>query len=155
MATRSAVHGKDEKPIFEAFLVAHPPFAANVKEVHQPDDQFPDIVATMTDGTEVDFELGEWLDGAQMGEAKRYERLQKAILDAIAPPGPNLSPHFRAVMLSPREDATRFDPADWAAFRSDQRAPPVGLFIENDYSQTHALQKPRSRLLRSLIMAVN
>ncbi len=119
MATRPAAHGKDEKAIFEAFLVAHVPFAAKVKEVHQPDDQFPDIVATMTDGTEVDFELGEWLDGAQVGEAKRYERLQKTMLDAIAPPGPNPSPHFRAVMLTAREDATRFDPADRAAFRSE------------------------------------
>jgi hypothetical protein len=83
------------------------------------DDQFPDIVVTMTDGTEVDFELGEWLDWVQMGAAKRYERLEKAMLDAIAPPGPNPSPHFRAVMLTPREDATRFDPADRAAFRSE------------------------------------
>jgi len=31
----------------------------------------------------VDFELGEWLDGRQMAEAKRYERLKEGMLDLI------------------------------------------------------------------------
>jgi hypothetical protein len=67
------------------------------------------------DGHQVDFELGEWLDGAQMGAAKRYDTLAEAILDAIGPQGVN-GRQFRAVMLTLREDLPRFDPPDRAVF---------------------------------------
>jgi hypothetical protein len=69
MATRSTAHAHEEKAIFGAFLAAHPALAAEIKEVRQPDAEFPDIIAVQKDGS--DFELGEWLDGAQMGAAKR------------------------------------------------------------------------------------
>lgn len=118
MATRPPSHAEEEKAIFEAFLAAHPAFAAQVKEVRQPDDAFPDVVVELTDGVEVDFELGEWLEGAQMAEAKRYERLEAAILDAIGPQGPNPSRHFQAVMLTPREDLPKFDTTDRGGFKA-------------------------------------
>ena len=88
MGTRPAAHAEEEKAIFEAFLAAHPSFAAQVKEVEQPDDEFPDITLTTTGGAVIDFELGEWLHGPQMAEAKRYDRAMEAILDAIGPQGP-------------------------------------------------------------------
>ena len=116
MATRSQAHADDEKVIFEAFLAAHPSFAKKIKEVSQPDDEFPDVIVRLTDDAELDFELGEWLDGPQMAEATRYERLAEAIRDAIGPQGSNPSRHFRAVMLSPREGVGKFDPADRDGF---------------------------------------
>ena len=119
MTTRASAHAKEEKGIFAAFLAAYPSFAAQVKDVDQPDDVFPDVVVTTTAGALIDFELGEWLDGLQMGVAKRYERHEKAMIDAIGPQGPNPSLHFRAVMLSPREDVTKFDPSDRGAFRRE------------------------------------
>jgi hypothetical protein len=115
MATRSAAHATEERAIFGAFLEVHPALAAEAKEVRQPDDEFPDIIVVKKDGHEVDFELGEWLDGAQMGAAKRYDTLAEAILDAIGPQEVN-SRQFRAVMLSLRDDLPRFDPADRAVF---------------------------------------
>jgi hypothetical protein len=119
MITRAPAHAQEEKAIFDAFLTAHPSFAAQIKDVEQPDAQFPDLVVTTTTGPTTDFELGEWLDGTQMGAAKRYERLEQAMFDAIGPQGPNPSPHFRAVMLSPCEDAAKFDPSDQASFRTE------------------------------------
>src|SRR5207245_48624 len=70
-------------------------------------------------GGEVDFEVGEWLDGRQMAEAKRYERLEAWMLDSIGPQAPNTSPHFRAVMLTPREDAPAGTAADCDGFGAD------------------------------------
>lgn len=117
MATRAPSHAQEERTIFEAFLAAYPSFAAQVESIRQPDDEFPDVIVGWKDGTEVDFEFGEWLDGAQMAEAKRHERLEAAILDSIGPQGANPSRHFRAVMLTPREDVPRFDAADKAGFK--------------------------------------
>lgn len=131
MATRSPAHAEEEKVIFDAFLAAHPSFAAEIKRFRQPDDEFPDIVAVMKNGTEVDFELGEWLDGAQMGAAKRYDALAEAVVDAIGPQEPTPR-YFCAVMLTPREEIPKFEPADrggfgaqlWALVKeTDQRWP--------------------------------
>ena len=60
MATRSLAHAKQEKTIFEAFLVAYPSFAKVVKKFDQP-DPFPDIEVELTTGGFVYLELGEWL----------------------------------------------------------------------------------------------
>ncbi len=119
MTTRAPAHAQEEKAVFGAFLTAHPSFAAQIKDVMQPDAQFPDLVVTTTTGSTIDFELGEWLDGAQMGAARRYERLERAMLDAVGPQGPNASPNFRAMMLSLREDAAKFGPSDQASFRTE------------------------------------
>ena len=85
MATRASSHADEERTIFEAFLAAYPSFAVQVAEFRQPDDEFPDVVVKLIGGGEVDFEVGEWLDGRQMAEAKRYERLEAWMLDSIGP----------------------------------------------------------------------
>jgi hypothetical protein len=97
-ATRSSAHARDEKAVFGAFLAAHPTFAATVEDFRQPDDEFQNVVAVLRDDSEIDFVLGEWLDGTRMATAKRYDGLANALLDAIRPQEPNLSRHFRAVM---------------------------------------------------------
>ena len=118
MSIRQPAHAEEEKAIFEAFLAAHPAFAATVMETSQPDAEFPDIVVTLLDATKVDFELGEWLHGAQMGKAKRREQLTESIKKAIGPQGPNPSRHFRTVMLTPREEAPAVSAADKVAVKA-------------------------------------
>ena len=58
MSTREPAHAKEETAIFDAFLVAYPSFAGQVKKVDQPDAPFPDVVVELLDGGLVDFELG-------------------------------------------------------------------------------------------------
>lgn len=118
MSTRSSSHAKEERAIFDAFLAAHPSLAAQIKQSRQPDEEFPDVVVELKDGVEVDFELGEWLHGVQMAETKRRERQEAAIRDAIGPQGPNSSRHFRAVMLTLRENPPKFEPADRQGFKA-------------------------------------
>jgi len=118
MPIRQPAHAEEEKAIFEAFLSAYPAFKATIKEVRQPDAEFPDAVATMLDGSEVDFELGEWLHGAQMGQAKRRERLVESIERAIGPQGPNPSVNFRYVTFTPREDTPPVATADKAPLKT-------------------------------------
>ena len=115
---RSTAHAKVEKAVFDAFLAAHPSFAAQVKDVDQPDDEFPDIVVK-TLREEIDFEIGEWLDGPQIAAAKRREAFDAAIFDAIGPQGENPSGHFQAVMLCPIEGVTTFERADRDGFRTE------------------------------------
>ena len=119
MATRSTAHAQQEKAVFEAFLTAHPTFAAEVTEVTQPNAEFPDITVKTFGNGEIDFEIGEWVDGAQMAAAKRRDACDAAIVHAIGPQGTNPSQHFRAIMLCPREDVTPFRPADRDGFRTE------------------------------------
>ena len=118
MPTRQTAHAEEEKAIFEAFLTAHPAFAKVLKEYRQPDAEFPDVVVTLLDSREVDFELGEWIHGGQMGQAKRRQRLTESLEQAIGPQGPNHSPHFRAVMLTPRDGAPSVTETDKAAVKA-------------------------------------
>jgi hypothetical protein len=71
MSTRAPAHAEQEEAIFDAFLFAYPSFAGEVKKADQPDAPFPDVVVELARGGLVDFELGEWLDGRQMGTALR------------------------------------------------------------------------------------
>jgi hypothetical protein len=148
MATRSAIHSREERAIFEAFLAAHPTLATKVEQIHQPDDEFPDIILELKDGTEVDFELGEWLDGAQMAEAKRHDRLEEAIRAAIGPQGANPSRHFRAVMLSPSEDLPKFDVADRGRFKAALEA--LIQETEKRWPTERSWQSPQGRMCRDL-----
>jgi len=118
MTIRSAAHKKAERGFFDAFLRAYPSFAVGVVDASQPDEEFPDIVVMLKDGTAIDFELGEWLDETQMAEAMRLERLEKAVLRVIGQQGRNTSVHFNCVMLSPRDDAPAFRTRDAGPFRS-------------------------------------
>ena len=119
MSTRAPAHAKQEKAIFDAFLIAYPSFADEVKKVEQPTASFPDVVVELATGGLVDFELGEWLDGPQTGAAKRYDAAAEAMTAALGSQSANPSPHFRAVMLCPREDVTKFEAADEARFRTE------------------------------------
>src|SRR2546427_1825050 len=118
MATRSTAHAEEEKAIFGAFVAAHPSFGAQIKNVEQPEAEFPDVIVELKNDTFIDFKLGEWLDGAQMAAAKRYDALARAMIDTLGPQGANPSRHFRAVMLTPRQDATALSGADRDAFRT-------------------------------------
>jgi hypothetical protein len=113
MATRSTAHAEQEKAICEAFLAAHPEFAAGATEVSRPDAEFPGMIVKTRENGEIDFEIGKWVDGAQMAAAKRRDACDAAIIEAIGPQGKNASKHFRAVVLRPREDVTRVRASWW------------------------------------------
>src|SRR5206468_3275918 len=119
MSTRALAHAKQEKAVFDAFLVAYPSFANEVKKVDQPDAPFPDVVVELATGRLVDFPLGASLDGPQTAAAKRYDVAAEAMTAALGSQGVNPSPHFRAVMLCPRDRLTKFEAADRAIFRTE------------------------------------
>jgi hypothetical protein len=112
MSTRAPAHAKQEKAIFDAFLVAYQSFAEEVEKIDQPNAPFPDVVVELAKGGLVDFELGEWLDGPQTGAAKRYDADAEAMIAALGSQGVNPSPHFRALMLCPRDAVSKFEAAD-------------------------------------------
>lgn len=56
-----------ERQVFDAFLAACPPFAAQVAKIEQPEDDPPDIVTSMADESTVDWELGAWLTRSRWG----------------------------------------------------------------------------------------
>jgi hypothetical protein len=119
MTKRDPIHAERERVAFEAFLEAHPTFAAMVDRRDQPDTCFPDVLVTLKDGRAIDFELGEWLHGEQMAQAKRCERLVEGIESAIGNQGENCSSHYRTVMLILQRDAPRFDSADVTRFHRE------------------------------------
>ncbi len=148
MTVRQNAHAEEERAVFNAFLAAYPSFASSIKEVRQPDDQFPDVTVILMDGGEIDFELGEWLHGVQMAAAKRREQLVASIEEAIGPHGPNPSRHFRAVMLTPLDSA----PALTAAHKNDFKAA-LGALIEDTEQRWPGdglWQSPQGRVCRDL-----
>jgi hypothetical protein len=118
MPIRDAKQAAEEQVIFDAFLSAHPSFAATVTGIKQPDAEFPDVIVTQEDG-QIEFELAQWLHTAQTIDAKRRERLAKAIEDAIGEQGRNSSRHFGLVLLFPKSDHLRFKQADVRPFHMD------------------------------------
>jgi hypothetical protein len=122
MATRGSKHAAEERAIFDAFLAAHPAFATTIASFRQPDAEFPDVTVTLKDGSEIDFELAEWLHGEQMTQAKRRERLVESIENAIGDQSERTSEHVRTVMMVPRDDLPRFDPKDAPLFHSQMWA---------------------------------
>ena len=59
------------------------PHVASIRgEERSSGDDAPVVscIVTVVDGAEIDFELGEWLHGAQMAKAKRRERLTESVL---------------------------------------------------------------------------
>jgi hypothetical protein len=119
MPIRHAKHAGEEKAIFDAFLRTHPSFAATIARTIQPNAQFPDLIVEQHDGRQVDFELVQWINEDQVERGKRREKLGKAIEAAIGEQGKNTSRHFAFVMLFPRGDIPRFQPADTAAFQKE------------------------------------
>ncbi len=146
MTIRNPKQAAEEGAIFSAFLEAHPTFGASVTSWDQPEAQFPDVIVTLKNGQEIDFELGEWLHGQQMAQAMRRKRLVEAMENAIGAQGENASAYFRSVMLVPSPEAPRFDPAEVARFRAEMWA----LVEETEYrwpGERH-WQSPQGRHLR-------
>ncbi len=113
---------EDEKAVFEAFLTAHPTFAARVLEVKQErEDSHADIRTKLDDGTWVAWQLAEWLEESQMKESKKAERLETSILEAIGEQGPNSTKHIYLCRLSLKERVSRFDKCDATRLRREVR----------------------------------
>jgi hypothetical protein len=122
MTTRNPTHEAEERVAFQAFLAAYPAFANTVISWTQPHARFPDVIVKLNSGQEIDFELTQWPDCKQMDQALRRKRLKEAISKAIGTQGENPSSNFRAVMLVPRTDVPRFDPADAGHFQAEMWA---------------------------------
>lgn len=119
MPIRHTKHASEEKAIFDAFLRTHPSFAGTIARTIQPDAQFPDLIVEGHDGSQIDFELVQWIHEDQIARGKRREKLGEAIEAAIGEQGKNTSRHFAFVMLFPRGNLPRFERADLAAFQKD------------------------------------
>jgi len=102
------------------FLRAHPSFASTVVlPPHQPAADFPDVIVSLIDGSQVDFELGEWVHEEQIGQGKRREQVVSTIERAIGEQGKNTSDHFRSVMLELRPDCQQLKSADMERFSAE------------------------------------
>src|SRR5215813_9168854 len=119
MSFRGSRQAAEEHAVFQAFLKAYPSFAKEIGSIEQPDQLFPDIIAKLHDGSEVNFELAEWLDNQQMEQSKKIERLERDLLDALGEQGINGSDHIRCVMLVLQDDVRRFRQEDGAHFRNE------------------------------------
>jgi len=124
---RDSTQAKEELCIFKSFLNAYPSLGKEIVDISQP-CRFPDIRAKLRNGSAVDFELGEWLDGEQMQRAKGTERLESDLLRALGEQGINESRYFRCVMLILKESRPRFQFRDSEAFRSEL----LSLIAEHD-----------------------
>ncbi len=134
--------------IFQAFLKAWPSFARDIVEITQPCQPFPDITVKLQAGSEIDFELGEWLNEKQMRMAKMTERLESSLLASIGEQGPCQSNHFRCVMLVLRDNPGRFNSREGGAFRSEL----LGLIVDTDrrWPSEHFWHSPRGHVCRNL-----
>ena len=120
MTIRNAKQSAYEHSIFGMFLRAHPSFASTVVlPPHQPAADFPDVIVSLIDGSQVDFELGEWVHEEQIGQGKRREQVVSTIERAIGEQGKNTSDHFRSVMLELRPDCQQLKSADMERFSAE------------------------------------
>jgi hypothetical protein len=123
---------RNEKLIFDSFLKACPDFANEpiqewdvVDEWYakralappaQPFDKRPDIIAVTASGRKMGVELKSWVNRGQIAEARKQERIQENILDAIGKPQPlNQTKHIGYVWLDAKQ--VRFEARDAADFR--------------------------------------
>jgi hypothetical protein len=75
-----------ERRIVLAFVESAPTFAGNaIQAWDQPVDErdFPDIVVTTTSGRRIGVELAEWLNRAELEDAKRKESFESRVLLAV------------------------------------------------------------------------
>src|SRR2546422_9743414 len=80
-------HAARNKVIFTAFCDAYPSLRIRIAgEPRYPStaEQFPDVETTMNDGIRIWWELGEWLDEDQTRTARRNERLEGHIRQALS-----------------------------------------------------------------------
>ncbi len=119
MPIRETKQAAEEDAVFQAYLRVHTDFARSVASIEQPEAEFPDFIIRLNDGTQIDFELAEWIHEAQMANGKRRERLVDAILRSIGDQGDNPSQYFDSILLFPRADAPRFPATDADRFRAE------------------------------------
>lgn len=109
MAKRDPKQTSEEMAIFDAFLTAYPSFGATVIDHSPPTGEFPDRVVRLNDGSQIEFELAQWLHTSQTAMAKRRQQLSGAIEEAIGIQSNYIPQHLRSVMLVPKRDFPRFD----------------------------------------------
>ncbi len=147
MTIRNAKQSAYEHSIFGMFLRAHPSFASTVVlPTHQPAADFPDVIVSLIDHSQVDFELGEWVHEEQIGQGKRREQVVSTIERAIGEQGKNTSDHFRSVMLELRPDCQQLKSADMERFSAEF----WGLIEETErrWSNEPFWHDPQGRLVR-------
>ncbi len=147
MTIRNAKQSAYEHSIFGMFLRAHPSFASTVVlPPHQPAADFPDVIVSLIDHSQVDFELGEWVHEEQIGQGKRREQVVSTIERAIGEQGKNTSDHFRSVMLELRPDCQQLKSADMERFSAEF----WGLIEETErrWSNEPFWHDPQGRLVR-------
>jgi hypothetical protein len=121
---------KNEKLIFESFLKACPDFANEPIEEWDvveawyakraldppppPFDKRPDIIAVTASRRRIGIELKSWVNREQIAEARKQERIQDNIRNAIGEQQ-NDTKHIREVWLD--ADQIPFDTREAAAFR--------------------------------------
>jgi len=149
---RDPKHAAVETAALKNLLAAHPAFAMEVSGFRSVDDDFPDIVVTLTNGNEVDFEITEWIHLEQMVIAKRLERLEKNILDAIGPQSSNASQFVHLVMLSPRPGVGRFEESDAPLFR--KAIWELVTDTETRWPQERMWHNPQGRYLRDELASI-
>ena len=99
---------KRNKAVFESFLRAYPSFAASLESWQaDSEDTFADIVCRQINGGEIAFQLGEWLDAAQMSASVARDRLKQQILGQLRDLSVPQNIHF--VWLVLKDDALRLD----------------------------------------------
>jgi hypothetical protein len=82
-----------------------------------PFDKRPDVICLTTAGKKIGLELKSWLDEQQIAEAKRRERIEDNLLQAIGRQPENTTQHIDYIWLSPKE--VRFDERDAGDFRRE------------------------------------
>ncbi len=123
---------KDERIIFDSFLRAYPELAHEIKEWDvvenwytkhdletpaHPFDKRPDILAVTTSGKRIGIELKSWISRDQREKARRQERIQERILNAIGAQPPNETRNISYIWLRPKE--VKFDTRDTMGFRAE------------------------------------
>ena len=121
---------RNEKLIFASFLEVYPELADEIAEWDvvdewyakralvpppPPFDKRPDIIAITKSGKKIGIELKSWVNREQITEARKQERIQENIRNALGEQPPNKTKHIGFVWLSPKQ--VRFDARDDADFR--------------------------------------
>src|SRR5262249_1181029 len=119
LSPRNLKQAQYEQSIFQAFFDAYPSFAARVRIVSQPDDDFPDVVTVQMDGLLVQWELGGWLQPDQTAIAKKRERLKADIEEGLGDQGINFTEHILFCLLSLQQQVSHFDKRDGNTLRTE------------------------------------
>lgn len=121
---------QNEKLIFASFLEFHAELNNEIAEWHvveewypkrttdspdPPFDKRPDIIAATKSGKKIGIELKSWVNRAQITKARKQERIQDQILNAIGELPPNDTQHLDCVWLCPKQ--VRFDQREAEDFR--------------------------------------